>query len=220
MYICWGHKNVTTKINDRYFFCPQCDSNRLGSIKRIRKYFALYSIPIIPLSLRCQYIECPICEYQDIEKVFEKSGSINSFLRRTKEFFSVGFFVLLFFSMIIVIKDHLFSGKKIQEQTTPDSTHHLIKNSRLINISNNTSLKQNIEVELKQGSSYHKLKTVSLDEFDSGQLTLNESGILRLLINEQDVIFDISGENLEYFVEINEKNEFEIYMKPIEAILT
>src|SRR6185369_5741735 len=43
------------------FFCPQCNGARQYTRQKMRRFFTLYFIPIIPLDLIGEAIECNYC---------------------------------------------------------------------------------------------------------------------------------------------------------------
>ncbi|MEN8149181.1 MAG: zinc ribbon domain-containing protein [Planctomycetota bacterium] len=60
-FIIFGWKGVTyTKTRGR-FHCPQCAEERDFEHKRVRNFFTLYFIPLIPLGLAGEYIHCTAC---------------------------------------------------------------------------------------------------------------------------------------------------------------
>jgi len=59
--IIYGTRGVTYSKADGDFHCPQCGGNIPYKHKRVRRFFTLYFIPVIPLDLRGEYIECQKC---------------------------------------------------------------------------------------------------------------------------------------------------------------
>lgn len=59
--IIFGTRGVTYSAGSGDFYCPQCRSNLPYSRKRVRRFFTLYFIPVIPLDLHGEYIECKQC---------------------------------------------------------------------------------------------------------------------------------------------------------------
>lgn len=60
--IIFGTKGVTTTPERGRFHCPSCGPNCGYAHKRVRKFFTLYFIPIIPLDMLGEYIECGHCK--------------------------------------------------------------------------------------------------------------------------------------------------------------
>jgi len=59
--IIFGSKGrITTKKRD-LFYCPTCQSEKTYEWKLVRNWFTLYFIPVIPLGLKGEYIECTTC---------------------------------------------------------------------------------------------------------------------------------------------------------------
>ena len=60
--IIFGTRGVTYSAAQGQFHCPECGMQRPYAHKRVRRFFTLYFIPIIPLDLLGEYIECGGCE--------------------------------------------------------------------------------------------------------------------------------------------------------------
>lgn len=60
--IIFGTRGVTSTAETGRFFCPQCQHETDYKHKRVRKFFTLYFIPLIPLNLEGEYIECTECD--------------------------------------------------------------------------------------------------------------------------------------------------------------
>ena len=76
--IIFGTRGITYRKDGGRFFCPECDGEQPYDRKRVRRFFTLYFIPLIPLNLLAEYIECPRCggTYRD-PKVLVSSGYQN-----------------------------------------------------------------------------------------------------------------------------------------------
>jgi tellurite resistance protein len=61
LFIIFGSRGVTTTAKRGHFHCPQCDDRQRYAHRRVRRFFSLYFIPIIPLDLVGEYIECDRC---------------------------------------------------------------------------------------------------------------------------------------------------------------
>lgn len=59
--IIFGTRGVTYSAGSGDFHCPECRTRLPYSHKRIRRFFTLYFIPVIPLDLHGEYIECQRC---------------------------------------------------------------------------------------------------------------------------------------------------------------
>ena len=59
--IIFGTRGITYRKDGGRFFCPECDGEQPYDRKRVRRFFTLYFIPLIPLNLLAEYIECPRC---------------------------------------------------------------------------------------------------------------------------------------------------------------
>lgn len=60
--IIFGTRGITTTPEKGTFFCPRCSSNQAYKLKRVRRFFTLYFIPVIPLDKLGEYVECPLCQ--------------------------------------------------------------------------------------------------------------------------------------------------------------
>lgn len=59
--IIFGTRGVTYSSGSGEFHCPSCNVRREYKHKRVRRFFTLYFIPVIPLDLLGEYIECQVC---------------------------------------------------------------------------------------------------------------------------------------------------------------
>ena len=61
MIIIFGTKVRYKTISTGQFYCPQCKTKRDYERRKARNYFALYFIPIIPLSDAGEFVTCLTC---------------------------------------------------------------------------------------------------------------------------------------------------------------
>lgn len=59
--IIFGTRGVTYNKEQGHFYCPTCKATVPFKHKRVRRFFTLYFIPVIPLDLLGEYIECQNC---------------------------------------------------------------------------------------------------------------------------------------------------------------
>jgi tellurite resistance protein len=59
--IIFGTRGVTSTVESGDFYCPSCDKKQRYEHKRVRRFFTLYFIPIIPLDTVGEYVECQTC---------------------------------------------------------------------------------------------------------------------------------------------------------------
>nr|WP_290666856.1 hypothetical protein [Ardenticatena sp.] len=59
--IIFGTRGVTTTKASGNFFCPECASRQPYKHQIVRRFFTLYFIPLIPLDMIGEYIECQTC---------------------------------------------------------------------------------------------------------------------------------------------------------------
>jgi tellurite resistance protein len=60
--IIFGTRGVTRKAEKGEFHCPCCGSGSVYSLKRVRRFFTLYFVPLVPLDKICEFIECQGCQ--------------------------------------------------------------------------------------------------------------------------------------------------------------
>jgi tellurite resistance protein len=58
--IIFGTRGVTYNKTKGEFHCPRCGPGRFHH-KRVRRFFTLYFIPVLPLDLLGEYVECQGC---------------------------------------------------------------------------------------------------------------------------------------------------------------
>jgi len=58
--IIFGTRGITYAKEKGNFHCPQCGPGTFAH-KRVRRFFTLYFIPLIPLDLLGEYVECGTC---------------------------------------------------------------------------------------------------------------------------------------------------------------
>jgi tellurite resistance protein len=72
--IIFGTRGVTYSHETGEFFCPGCGSEQPFDHKRVRRFFTLYFIPLIPLDLLGEYIECESCDGSFDPQVLQLTG--------------------------------------------------------------------------------------------------------------------------------------------------
>ena len=60
--IIWGSKAVTGLNGGGHFNCPVCAQATVYEMKRVRRFFTLYFIPLFPTSTLGEYVECRSCQ--------------------------------------------------------------------------------------------------------------------------------------------------------------
>lgn len=61
-FVIFGTKGVTSTADRGRFFCPRCGSENDYAQKRVRRFFTLFFLPLIPLDRIGDYVECGSCE--------------------------------------------------------------------------------------------------------------------------------------------------------------
>lgn len=59
--IIWGSRGINKTLATGHFYCPQCEGEERYKHIRVRNFFTLYFIPIIPMGTLGEYIECQHC---------------------------------------------------------------------------------------------------------------------------------------------------------------
>lgn len=60
--IIFGTRGITYTPGKGEFNCPSCNSVQKYGLKRVRSFFTLYFIPLIPLGKLGEYVECVACK--------------------------------------------------------------------------------------------------------------------------------------------------------------
>ncbi len=76
--IIFGTRGVKSTIQKGEFSCPQCNVSKPYKFKKVRLFFTLYFIPIIPIRKLGEYVECQTCKGTFIPKVLEYQQSQTS----------------------------------------------------------------------------------------------------------------------------------------------
>jgi hypothetical protein len=83
--IFFGTTSTTKVIGQGEFYCPQCAVRRQYELKRLKRWFHLYWIPIIPLEEVSRWVNCQSCNGDFKEIVLEHDPD------RDREEFERGF---------------------------------------------------------------------------------------------------------------------------------
>jgi len=60
--VIWGTRGVTSTTGSGRFYCPSCNGERGYEAKRLRRFFTLYFIPLIPMDVIQEWVECVQCK--------------------------------------------------------------------------------------------------------------------------------------------------------------
>jgi zinc-ribbon family len=60
-FIIFGWRAVTYSIGHGRFHCPGCQTEQSYKHRRVRRFFTLYFIPLIPLEKIGEFVECEMC---------------------------------------------------------------------------------------------------------------------------------------------------------------
>src|SRR3954464_3087245 len=59
--LIFGFRSRAGVIGRGTFLCPHCGVDRSYSHKRMRRWFTLFFIPVIPLNVAGEFVECDTC---------------------------------------------------------------------------------------------------------------------------------------------------------------
>ncbi len=85
--IIWGTRGMTSTAQTGVFHCPRCGPQRSYALQRVRRWFTLYFIPLIPLDVAGEYIQCGQCagtfsvEVLSYDPVAEQKKSLDQIKR-------------------------------------------------------------------------------------------------------------------------------------------
>lgn len=66
------------------FFCPGCNGHRSHQRKKVQRFFTLYFIPLIPLNIVQEFIECQTCKQTYRPSVLEHDPTAQRAARQTQ----------------------------------------------------------------------------------------------------------------------------------------
>ncbi len=69
MIVIWGFKVLFKTIGEGQFHCPSCGVDRRFEHRRGRRWFTMFWIPIIPLKVAGDIVECSVCKKRYGESV-------------------------------------------------------------------------------------------------------------------------------------------------------
>lgn len=76
--IIFGTRGITTTPQRGEFNCPSCRSSQGYLLKRVRRFFTLYFIPVIPLNKLGEYVECSTCKDTYKTDIIDYSPAANA----------------------------------------------------------------------------------------------------------------------------------------------
>jgi len=60
--VFFGRQGVTSATDSGEFCCPRCGQGKTYTLKRVRRFFTLFFIPIVPLEKLGDFVECHHCQ--------------------------------------------------------------------------------------------------------------------------------------------------------------
>ncbi|MEO7555609.1 MAG: zinc ribbon domain-containing protein [Acidimicrobiales bacterium] len=61
MLIFFGWRTRASVVGNGVFHCPQCGADRSYALKRMRRWFTLFFLPVIPLKTVGDFVQCETC---------------------------------------------------------------------------------------------------------------------------------------------------------------
>src|ERR1700738_4957036 len=58
MFLIWGWRSRSKVLSQGTFFCPHCGGDRQYAHKQARRWFTLFFLPVIPLKVLGEFVEC------------------------------------------------------------------------------------------------------------------------------------------------------------------
>ena len=83
--IIFGTIGITSTVKEGSFYCPQCNNNQNYRHRKVRKFFTLYFIPLIPLESAGEYVECRNCKGTFIPRILEQGLQNDEFMALYEE---------------------------------------------------------------------------------------------------------------------------------------
>lgn len=71
MIIMWGFKVLFSKVKAVTFVCSHCGGDREGSLRRARRWFTLFFIPIVPTKELGHVVQCGTCNNRFAPRILE-----------------------------------------------------------------------------------------------------------------------------------------------------
>lgn len=75
--IIFGTRGVKSTIQSGDFNCPQCARSMPYRHRKVKKFFTLYFIPLIPLGSAGEYVECNGCKGTFIPRVLSNAPAVD-----------------------------------------------------------------------------------------------------------------------------------------------
>lgn len=69
--IIFGTRGVKFTLKEGHFTCPQCANKQAFRHRKVRRFFTLYFIPVIPLDNLGEYVECKSCKGTFVPRVLD-----------------------------------------------------------------------------------------------------------------------------------------------------
>lgn len=167
--IVFGTRGLTLTGDSGDFYCPSCDSDHPYKRRKVRRFFTLYFIPLIPLDLLGEYIECQRCKNTYNDSVF----SIREQAEAEREAFQSEYERAIKKSMaIMVLADGVVDDAEVEVMT---------------NIYSSITGKETTEEEMRSEIEAAKNEGLSIESYlEQINGLVNESGkelVVRALIN-------------------------------------
>jgi hypothetical protein len=78
MIIVWGFKVRFSKVKAVTFMCSHCGADRQGTLRRARRWFTFFFIPIMPTRELGQDVQCATCKNRFAPRILEVATTAQS----------------------------------------------------------------------------------------------------------------------------------------------
>jgi len=85
--IIFGTRGITSTLSKGEFNCPGCQQSAAFTHKKVRRFFTLYFIPVIPLDQLGNYVECNVCQATYDSEILTYDPAVES--QRVEAFFFI-----------------------------------------------------------------------------------------------------------------------------------
>lgn len=106
--IIFGTRGLTLSGGKGQFSCPRCGDGQDYIHRKVRRFFTLYFIPLIPLNLLGEYVECQTCESSWDVKILDPNAE-------QEEFASAFEKATLQIMLLMMLADGAIDDKEIAE---------------------------------------------------------------------------------------------------------
>lgn len=124
-FIIFGTRGITYTKDSGEFHCPDCRAKQYR-MRRVRRFFTLYFIPIIPLDLLGEFVECDACKATWDPSVLTHDPEKTSAEFEAKYFVAVkNTMILMMLADGVIDEDELSTVSEVYEGVTGKAISNL-----------------------------------------------------------------------------------------------